>query len=146
MTCVGACCAAFPAGGLTYPQLEERYYRLTDGATLFDMLRPITNGEANERRARLGLGPVADDHDEQLYRCVRWDEDTRLCTRYDERPLMCSDYPYGDVCEHEVCDHEEPLLTRLRWQWRKATYGGERSWSWDGYGWQPDLAPLTLPG
>lgn len=146
MACSGACCAVFPLGGLTYAQLEERFHRLRDGATIFDMVRPLSHGQAVARaqeftsREDLREGTA-------YYRCVRWDEATRLCTRYDERPELCTDYPYEHPCDHE-CGYTEP--ERVRFRWLAIRLRAPQEWWYDSLRWRwvrsVNVAPLTFPG
>jgi Fe-S-cluster containining protein len=142
MSCTGRCCAVFPVGGLSYRELEERYYAINDGATIFDMVRPLTRTEAVRRRVRFGL----DVHvDEPQYRCVRWDEQTGLCTRYDERPEMCHAYPYNHECDHG-CGHTEPLHTRLVWAAMKCPGTWRGRWPTSRTPYVGGVTALTLPG
>lgn len=125
-SCTGECCDGFPIGGLSYAELEGRYHRLRDGATVFDMVRPL---------------PQASAGGEPLFRCVRWDAVTRRCTRYSERPNMCRDYPYEGECRY--CDHREPWVTRFVWS---AIRCGLRAGTWHGRPFVFDVAALSFPG
>lgn len=93
MSCTGHCCVAF-----TMSRSLDELGNAVDGETLRSMLEPITQEEAVERMNRLypSEGGWAMP-DEQLYRCVRWDEETRLCTDYEHRPEMCRSYPAYDT-------------------------------------------------
>lgn len=142
MSCDGRCCAVFPlGGGLTYDELERRYHRINDGATIFDMVRPLTPDQARERALKYLDAEPAPDH-KPLYRCVRWDETTRRCTRYAERPAMCSDYPYDGRCDHG-CGHVEPAIVRLRWLGIKLKLPLGK---WRGQTFVFGIPALTFPG
>jgi Fe-S-cluster containining protein len=149
VACAGQCCAVFPVGGLTYAELEERYHRVHDGDTIFDMVRPLAHQEAVARARQFAPDAERDLRDGKPYfRCVRWDEKTRLCTRYDERPDMCSDYPYEWECDHTGCSHVEPRHVRFRWL--AVRQGAPMDWWWDTEQrrWvrSRNVAPLTFPG
>jgi Fe-S-cluster containining protein len=137
-SCTGGCCAVFPVGGLTYAELEARYYRIKDGATIFDMVRPLAPEEARTRAATFGVSVPS----QSAFMCVRWDEETRRCTRYEERPEMCSDYPYAGECDHG-CGHREPDHVRFVWLALKAGCGITR---WHGLPFACGVTALTFPG
>lgn len=144
-SCIGGCCAAFHLP-YEYDELERRYHGLRDGGTIFDMVRPITAGEAIERGNREAVADREDDG--RWYRCVRWDEQTRLCTRYDERPEMCSDYPYEDACTLAAgCTYREPAHVRFRWLAIRLGCADD-GFEWWGGQWHRtiNVTALTFPG
>lgn len=116
MSCTGACCVAFPVN-VTLDTLRAgrpmrpRTLDDADFDLLGFMLRPLTHEEATARRERFGVAkPVGD---EQQYRCIYWDEETRLCTIYADRPHVCRDYPHGRGCKHG-CDCTDGTPTPAR--------------------------------
>lgn len=125
----------------SYDELERRFHRLTDGAAIFSMVRPLTLAEARERRARFGATGERTTADDHFYRCVLWDEETRRCSAYAERPAMCSGYPYASECFH--CGWQLPDGERFV---HAALAAGAGRWLWEGRPFAHGVAAITLPG
>ncbi len=114
-TCPGGCCAVF---GLRsdLDEVRREASQTVDGATLADMLVPLTREEGRARHERFIGGVWRHEHlpDIHLFTCRHWDSDTRLCTIYERRPQMCRDFPYEGECPN--CDYRAPADVGDDWR------------------------------
>lgn len=114
MNCQGDCCVAFRVP-YTMEELEAGDVGDQDQAEAFvlaEMLEPLTLQEFMDRQDEFVLGArtrVTEEDDGHLYKCKKWDEETRLCTDYENRPPMCRTFPYDKPCRYGCSCTGDPV-------------------------------------
>jgi Fe-S-cluster containining protein len=102
----GKCCEAIWIG-LTMEQVKTKIGRIDDAQFILDNWEEITPEEfektnpyaAEKYRGRTGL-----------YKCNKFNRETRKCDSYDIRPTLCRNYPfYPESTDNKMIDGELKL-------------------------------------